>query len=54
MKRFTIQITPHHAESVMSSDLTHAKYKIWNRMKDGYTYGYRTRSQFMKGTKEKK
>jgi len=52
-KRYTIQITSHHSASVLASDLTQAKYKIWNSIKDGYTYGFKTRSAFVKGTKEK-
>jgi hypothetical protein len=53
MKRYTIQITPHHSETVVASDLTRAKYKIWNSIKEGYTYGFRTRHQFVKGTHKK-
>jgi hypothetical protein len=51
--RFTIQVTPYHSESVLALNLTQAKYKVWNRIKDGYTYGYRTRASFVKGTKRK-
>jgi len=51
MKRFVIQVTPNHSEAVTASSSTQAKYKVWNRIKDSYTYGYRNRSQFVKGTK---
>lgn len=53
MKRFVIQVTPNHSEAVTASTLTQAKYKVWNRIKDGYTYGFKTRSAFVKGTKAK-
>lgn len=50
MKRYKIRLTPNHIETVSASNSTQAKYKIWRRIQDGYTYGYRTKKQFMKGT----
>jgi hypothetical protein len=50
MKRYVIRLTSNHTEAAQASNSTAAKYKIWNRIKDSYTYGYRTKLQFMRGT----
>jgi hypothetical protein len=51
MEKYVLRLTPHHTESVFASSLTSAKNKVWNGIKDGYTYGYSTKAKFMKGVK---
>jgi hypothetical protein len=52
--KYILRITPHHTQWVMASSLQSAKNKVWNDIKDGYTYGYRTKAQFIKGVKRDK
>ena len=51
MEKYVLRLTSHHTHSVMASSLISAKNKVWNDIKDGYTYGYRTKAQFIKGVK---
>lgn len=49
LPRFKIKITAHSSVVVYAPTVTQAKYKVWNQIKDGYTYGYKNRQEFMKG-----
>jgi len=53
-KKYIIQVGVRTQFVGYANSLTQAKYQIWNTIKDGYTYGFRNRAEFMKGTKEVK
>lgn len=47
-KKFIIRVSSHTTFRAEAPSSTQAKYKVWNRIKNGYTYGYRNRGEFMK------
>jgi len=48
--RYTVRVSSHSTIVVMASTATQAKSKVWNDIKDQYTYGFKSRAAFMKGT----
>jgi hypothetical protein len=50
LKKFVIRVSIHHKVVVRATNSTSAKYKVWNDIKDGYTYGFKSKHDFMKGT----
>lgn len=47
--RYTVRVSRHSTIVVMASNATQAKSKVWTDIKDGYTYGFKSRKAFMKG-----
>jgi hypothetical protein len=43
-----VQVTPNHSEIVWAESLAEAPEIAWNRIKDGYAYGYYTKERFLK------
>jgi len=48
MGKYIVQVSPHHKEIVNASSAMQARKKAWNRIKNGFTYGWKTWTRFQK------
>ena len=51
MKEYRIRVTPHFSIVVWADNVTAAKEAAWMEVKDGFTYGYASKAEFVKKTK---
>ena len=47
MKRYKVRLSSHSTHTVQAGSPAQAKQKVWNYIKDGYTYGW-TKARFLK------
>jgi len=52
--RYIVWVSSRSRIVAMAPNATAAKSKVWSEIKDGYTYGYDNRKQFMKGATAKR
>lgn len=51
MKEYRVRVTPHFSLVVWATNARQAKDAAWMEIKDGFTYGYRSKLDFIRGTK---
>lgn len=47
MKEYRIRLTPHMSIVVWANNARQAKEAAWMEVKDGFTYGYKNKTDFM-------
>jgi len=51
MKEYRIRVTPHFSIVVWADNVKTAKEAAWMEIKDGFTYGYGSKAEFVRKTK---
>ena len=51
MKEYRIRVTPHFSIVVWADNVREAKDAAWMEIKNGYTYGYDNKKEFIERTK---
>ena len=46
--RYIVRVSPRSTIVVMAENATQAKSKVWQDIKDQYTYGFKNRAEFMR------
>lgn len=54
MRKYRVQISAHRSDIVTARTAIQAKAKVWNEIKNTYTFGFENWIQFNKGTKAKR
>ena len=48
MKEYRVRLTPHFSIVVWASNTRQAKEAAWMEVKDGFTYGYKSKADLVK------
>lgn len=54
MREYKVQVSEHMKYVVQAESVQEAKEQVWNEIKDGYTYGWDNKTQFMRSVKATK
>ena len=50
MNKYKVRLSAHASHIIRASTPSQARRKVWNEIKDGYTYGW-TKAKFIKNAK---